>query len=391
MAQRVVLAMSGGVDSSVCARVLLDQGYDVVGLFMRTGVHQAESCDIDAPSPTSKTQGCCSAIDADDAQRVADRLDIPFHALNFEEDFSRIKDYFADEYLSGRTPNPCVVCNTWLKFGKLWDTAQQLEADFIATGHYAQVRPVDGVASLFRGVDPTKDQSYFLAGIDQRILDHIMFPIGHMQKTEVRQIAEQAKLGVHTKRDSQEICFVTTDYKDFLKQHRPNSNEPRGVIVEIGLLPGDPRQRSTTVVGEHAGISQYTVGQRKGLGIARGEPRYVLGVDPATQQVTIGPRELLDQHELLATQINWLGPTFPGESLRCQAQIRYRSTPKLATISWIEPSEVPNYRQNELWDRGRDSQRCLRVIFNEPQAGVTPGQAVVFYDGDRVLGGGWIA
>src|SRR5205814_1313637 len=202
MSGRVVLAMSGGVDSSVAAYLLKQQGYDVIGLFMRTGVHGPED-----GTPSHK-KGCCSALDAGDARRVADRLDIPFYALDFESDFARIIDYFADEYLSGRTPNPCVVCNSWLKFGQLWTYGRQLDADFIATGHYARLVHGDAGPELHRAGDPDKDQSYVLYGINRAVLPHLLFPLGGYRKDEVRAIARRAGLGVADKPDSVEICFV---------------------------------------------------------------------------------------------------------------------------------------------------------------------------------------
>src|SRR4051794_12895726 len=216
MPARVILAMSGGVDSSVAAHLLREQGYDVVGLFMRTGAHTDE--DHRTPNAAGsgdprraradRKKGCCSAVDAGDARRVADRLDMPFYALDFEQDFDRIIDYFADEYLAGRTPNPCVVCNTWLKFGKLWSYGKQLEADCIATGHYAQVVDQGSGPELHRAVDPDKDQSYVLYGLRRSILPHLLFPIGGYHKEQVRELARTAGLGVHDKPDSVEICFV---------------------------------------------------------------------------------------------------------------------------------------------------------------------------------------
>ncbi len=202
MAARVVLAMSGGVDSSVAAHLLRRQGYDVIGLFMRTGVHG------DADGRADHKKGCCSAVDAGDARRVADRLDIPFYALDFEGEFNRIIDYFADEYLAGRTPNPCVVCNNWLKFGQLWTYGRQLDADFIATGHYARVQHTDTGVELHRAADPDKDQSYVLYGLRREVLPHLLFPIGGYRKDEVRTLAREAGLGVADKPDSVEICFV---------------------------------------------------------------------------------------------------------------------------------------------------------------------------------------
>lgn len=366
MKGRVVLAMSGGVDSSVCASLLTEQGYEVIGLFMRTGTHAPTSCETTESAPTPadlrKIRGCCSALDAGDAQRVADRLNIPFYALNFQEEFTRIKDYFADEYFRGRTPNPCVVCNTWLKFGRLWEYAESVEADFIATGHYARVtRDANGV-QLRRGFDPSKDQSYFLFGLRYDILQRILFPIGEMNKQDVREIASSKGLGVHQKPDSQEICFVPTgDYQDFLRKHRPGYEEEAGQIVDT----------DGQVLAEHGGVSRFTIGQRKGLGIAVGEPRYVLNIEPETHRVVIGPRELLQQPTLTAERVNWLAAEPPTGPIRGQVQIRYLHRPAEARLEIEEGDKV-------------------RVHFDEPQSAITPGQAVVFYDGDRVLGGGWI-
>ncbi len=356
MPARVVLAMSGGVDSSVAAHLLQEQGYEVIGLFMRTGVHTAEE---DA-GPAHK-KGCCSAIDAGDARRVADRLDLPFYALDFERDFGRIMDYFADEYLAGRTPNPCVVCNNWLKFGKLWAYGKQLGADYVATGHYAQVIERDGRPELHRGADPDKDQSYVLAGLRRSLLPHLLFPIGGYRKEQVRARARDAGLGVHDKPDSVEICFVPEgDHAAFIRRRRPEA-VTAGVIV-------DP---SGKVLAEHDGIEQFTVGQRKGLGFAAGERRYVLRIVPEENQVVIGSREELLVRGLLAVRVNWLLEPEPDRPLACAAKIRYRHPAAPATVTPLEGS-------------------VARVEFAEDQSAVTPGQAVVFYDGPRVLGGGWI-
>src|SRR5438552_1648826 len=277
MAARVVLAMSGGVDSSVAAYLLKQQGYEVIGLFMRTGVHGA---DDDTPA---RKKGCCSAVDAGDARRVADRLDIPFYALDFERDFSRIIDYFADEYLAGRTPNPCVVCNNWLKFGKLWSYGKQLNADFIATGHYARSLTRNGQHELHRAVDPDKDQSYVLYGIRKSILPHLLFPIGGYRKEEIRAIARQAGLPVADKPDSVEICFVPDgDHGALIRRRRPGLTTAGHFVDTAG-----------NVLAAHAGIENYTIGQRKGLGFAAGTRRYVLQIVPSTKEVVIGDREEL--------------------------------------------------------------------------------------------------
>src|SRR5438270_1628114 len=278
MPGRVVLAMGGGVDSSAAAVLLKRQGYDVVGLFMRTGAHADDGGDQPRRSPDRK-KGCCSAIDAGDARRVADKLDIPFHALDFAAEFDRIIDYFADEYLRGRTPNPCVVCNTWLKFGRLWAFARQLGADFIATGHYAQVKQAPGGAELHKGIDPDKDQSYVLHGIKRDVLDHLLFPVGAYTKPEIRRIARDAGLGVADKPDSVEICFVPGgDHVDVVRKRRPGA-----------ALAGTVVERDGTVLGGHDGIDRFTVGQRKGLGVGGGgRKRFVLEIVPETRQVVVG-------------------------------------------------------------------------------------------------------
>ena len=354
MAARVVLAMSGGVDSSVAAYLLKNQGYEVVGLFMRTGVHAPDD------GGRAHKKGCCSALDAGDARRVADRLDIPFYALDFEQDFDRIIDYFADEYLAGRTPNPCVVCNNWLKFGKLWSFGKQLDADFIATGHYARVLTVDGEAQLHRAVDPDKDQSYVLHGIRRSVLPHLLFPLGGYRKEQVRAIARDAGLAVADKPDSVEICFVPDhDHAGLIRRRRPQ-RDTAGVV----------RDTSGKVLGPHDGYEQFTVGQRKGLGVAAGKRRYVLQIVPATHEVIVGDPEALLAGGLTAARVNWLIDP-PRAALACTAKIRYRHAPAPATVV-----ATP--------DGG------ARVTFAAPQSAITPGQAVVFYDGDRVLGGGWI-
>jgi tRNA-specific 2-thiouridylase len=355
MPKRVVLAMSGGVDSSVAAHLLKRQGYEVIGLFMRTGAHGR-----DEETPSHK-KGCCSAVDAGDARRVADRLDIPFYALDFEDDFNRIIDYFADEYLAGRTPNPCVVCNNWLKFGKLWSYGKQLEADYIATGHYVQQVIRDGRPELHRGADPDKDQSYVLFGLGRSLLPHLLFPVGGHHKDEVRAIAREAGLAVHDKPDSVEICFVPDgDHGELIRRRRPERATAGKIVDTAG-----------NVLAAHPGIENFTIGQRKKLGFAAGERRFVLEIVPAQNKVVVGDREELMASGLIASRVNWLLDEPPREPLRCAAKIRYRHTAAPATVT-------------ALPDGG------ARVSFAEPQSAVTPGQAVVLYEGPRVLGGGWI-
>ena len=423
---RVVLAMSGGVDSSVAAWLLREQGHDVVGLFMRHGQQPEESCPADG-SPFRK-QGCCTAADAADARRVADMLDIPFYAVNFEQEFARIVAYFVAEYTAGRTPNPCIVCNTWLKFGRLFDYADNIGADFVATGHYARLdsrlslressatfaerkatmpaceRPrqsncgaegkqecLPHEVALCRGLDETKDQSYVLFGIQRHLLPRLMFPVGEYRKEEIRRIAERLGLRVAGKRDSQEICFVPDqDHARFVRQHRPTIDTSGEIVTTDG-----------TVVGRHDGFERFTVGQRKGLRVALGEPRYVVRVEPDTHRVVLGTQEELARGELYAAEANWLteergegsgfrvqksqisnpeisnleiplpSPLSSLPSFHAQVKIRYRSRPAAATV--------------ELLPAGR-----FHVRFDEPCHAVAPGQAAVCYDGDRVLGGGWI-
>lgn len=351
---RVVLAMSGGVDSSVAAYLLKSQGYEVIGLFMRTGVQGAEQ---DGPA---HKKGCCSALDAGDARRVADRLDIPFYALDFEDDFGRIMDYFVDEYLAGRTPNPCAVCNTWLKFGKLWEYGQQLRADFIATGHYARIGLHEGEHRLQRGLDPDKDQSYVLFGLRRSILPHLLFPIGGYRKEQVRSMARELDLGVADKPDSVEICFVPgNDHAAFIRQRRPALQTAGNFVDAAG-----------NVLATHDGFERFTIGQRKGLGYAAGSRRYVLQIVPQTHEVVLGEKEDLLSSGLEVEKVNWLIEP-PEDSFRCSAKIRYRHQAARATVQ-----PLPNAR--------------AKVEFDDPQSAVTPGQAVVFYNDDQVLGGGWI-
>jgi tRNA-uridine 2-sulfurtransferase len=355
MAARVVLAMSGGVDSSVAAYLLQQQGYEVIGLFMRTGVHHAETDD----GPAHK-KGCCSALDAGDARRVADRLDMPFYALDFENDFGRVMDYFIAEYTSGRTPNPCIVCNTWLKFGKLWSYGKQLEADFIATGHYVRAATYEGQAGLCRAVDPAKDQSYVLYGLKRSLLPRLLFPIGGYPKDEVRALARAAGLAIADKPDSVEICFVPdNDHAAFIRRRAPDLQTAGNIVDTAGH-----------VLAPHAGFEKFTVGQRKGLGFGGAGRRYVLEIVPETREVVVGDRAELLASSLRASAVNWLIDV-PSAPLPCTAKIRYHHEAAPATVT-------------PLPDGG------ARVDFAAPQSAIAPGQAVVFYEGERVLGGGWI-
>lgn len=351
--------MSGGVDSSVAAALLLRDGYDVVGCFMRLGnpigVEIAETCDS---SGKSHKQGCCSVNDAADARRVADRLGIPLYVLNFQKDFGRVIDYFTSEYNRGRTPNPCVRCNDWLKFGRLDEYATAIGADFVASGHYARVEN----GQLLRGIDHSKDQSYVLFGVPTDHLARMLLPVGGFTKTRIREMAEELNLPVFDKPDSQEICFVPDqDYAGLLE--RRNGGLGEGEFVDTG----------GRVLGEHKGFQRYTIGQRRGLRLAMGKPVYVVGVEPDTGRVIVGDKEDLLATGLVADQINLISPAALSafDGLRCTAKIRYNADPVPATLLRIGDDQI-------------------RVTFDAPQTAVAPGQAVVCYDGDIVLGGGWI-
>lgn len=366
---RIVLAMSGGVDSSVAAYLLREAGHDVIGVFMRHGEEALAACKTEkSPGFTlpifnpraDHKQGCCSASDAEDARRVADRLQIPFYALNLQAEFKQIIDYFVDEYTRGRTPNPCVQCNNWLKFGKLFDYADSVGAEYVATGHYARLVPTEQGPALCRGVDDGKDQSYVLFGIERHLLPRMMLPVGDYKKPAIREIAAKIGLRVADKRDSQEICFVTSGHhSDFVRERRPGLDTSGEIVTTAG-----------EVVGRHPGIEGFTIGQRKGLGVAMGEPYFVVRIEPESRRVVIGRQDELGRSVVLADACNWhVDP--PAGEFRCTAKIRYNS-PAAPAVAEVLPGNR------------------LRVVFDEPRYGVSPGQAVVCYDGDRVLGGGWI-
>lgn len=369
---RVVLAMSGGVDSSVAAHLLLEQGHEVIGVFMRHGEESAAACETNANSIRSSLpilahrsdhkQGCCSASDAEDARRVAERLSVPFFALNLQADFRRIIDYFVAEYTHGRTPNPCVMCNQWIKFGRLFDYADSVGAEFVATGHYARlaVPPGETEPALGRAVDSDKDQSYVLFGIRRDLLSRMLLPVGDYHKPWIRETAQRLGLRVADKRDSQEICFVTSGHHgEFVRARRPGQSTAGDFVTTAGKI-----------VGQHEGIENYTIGQRRGLGVALGDRAFVVRIEPETRRVVLGTRDELQQTVLVARDWNWLIEE-PQTAFRCSAQIRYNSRDAACLA---EP--LPDGR----W----------RVTFADPRHGVAPGQAVVCYQSDRVLGGGWI-
>ncbi len=348
--------MSGGVDSSVAAALLKDQGHEVVGLFMRNGVQPA------AAAARGK-QGCCSLDDAADARRVAGILDIPFYAVDFSADFQSIIDGFADEYERGRTPNPCIRCNKLLKFGRLIDHADRLGAAYVATGHYGQVVQVGDRLSVGRPVDSSKDQSYVLFSLDQEQLSRTLLPLGHLEKTQVRDLAKKFALPVTDKPDSQEICFVPdNDYSGMLERLRPQT------IVE-----GEMVDTKGTVVGRHGGHQQFTIGQRKGIGGGFREPRYVVEIDAPNNRVVIGKRD-----QLLCVGLSMSELTFSGlnaddlkDGVDGLIQIRYQHLPMEATATLTSEHEVD-------------------IRFHEPLPSVTPGQAAVFYIGTSIAFGGYI-
>jgi len=352
--KRVFVAMSGGVDSSVAACLLKEAGYDCSGVFMCFG----------QPGRKGRNhRACCSPEDALDAKEVAQCLGIKFAVLNFQQDIERIIDYFVNEYKQGRTPNPCIVCNSMLKFGRLMEYASALEVDYVATGHYAQIRSINGQTRLARGKDKSKDQSYALFNISRKNLGHVVLPLGEYTKPKVRELAVKMNLPVRDKVESQEICFVgDNDYGRLVAERLPEVFKSGDVVDSGG--------RS---LGKHTGIYQYTIGQRRGLGIAGGEPIYVIRLDKATNTVVLGTRAELMQRRLTADRINWLIDPAPAEPFRCVIQIRYNHRGADGMVT-------PLYNGTRVI-----------VDFDESVNAITPGQAAVFYDDDQnVIGGGWI-
>jgi len=367
--ETIAVAMSGGVDSSAVAAMLRAQGHTLIGLTLQLWNQRRLAGHEGIPEAV---QGrCCSIDDVYDARRVAEHLEIPYYVVNQEARFeAEVVRPFVSEYLAGRTPIPCTLCNNHLKFDQLLTTARQIGADRIATGHYARNRydEARGRWILSRPEDKTKDQTYFLFGLTQEQLSRTMFPLGEMRKPAVRVMASEAGLNVAAKPDSQEICFIPGgDYSRFLAAYLDEQGE------ELPDSSGELVTAAGEVVGRHGGIQNFTVGQRKGLGLTSANPLYVLQIHPDSHRVTVGADEALMTRELRADRVNWISVAGlrPGETMRVQIKIRHRHEPAWAT----------------LWSDGGES---ALAEFDEPQRAVTPGQSAVFYQGDEVVGGGWI-
>jgi len=359
MSPRVLVAMSGGVDSSVAAALLRNQGYEVIGVAMRLAPEPP-------PSSTPRRRGtCCSHDDFEDARRVAERLDFPFYVIDLRAEFhARVIGNFVSEYLSGRTPNPCVMCNREIKFDRLWQRAAALEADFVATGHYARIeRDQTGRFHLLRAFNESKDQSYFLFTLGQREMARTLFPLGNLSKTEVRVLARSLGLANADKPESQEICFVPDgNYAAFVSRN----------ALSDQILAGSVRDSRGRELGRHSGIHQFTVGQRRGLGIASGAPLYVRAIDSVTGDITVGSRDSLVSPGLIAGSVHLTHPdNVSAGEVAVTVKIRSRYPQLPATLQIIDQAQA-------------------QVRFPSGGPAVTPGQACVFYRDDEVLGGGII-
>ncbi len=365
---KIAVAMSGGVDSSAAAAILKEQGHDLVGFTMQLW-NQRRGINVDENGEPLPSR-CCSLDDVYDARRVAEELGFPFYVLNLEKEFERdVVQPFVNSYLNGETPIPCVACNSRLKFASLDKLAVSLGCEKVATGHYARVEfdETNQRYRLLRGLDPQKDQSYFLWELTQDQLSRALFPLGELSKNDARQAARDNQLAVAEKKESQEICFVPDgDYAGFIDRYLEAEAQTDRVPAA-----GEIVTSSGTVLGTHTGIHRYTVGQRRGIGISQPRPLYVLKINTEENQVVVGGDEELLSNEFTAAGVNWIALDDPTEDVRAEVRVRYRHNAAAATIT---PSPI-----------GR-----VQVTFDEPQRAITPGQATVFYRGEQVLGGGWI-
>ena len=354
--KRAVVAMSGGVDSSVAAALMVEQGYDVIGLMMRLWSEDGKEMD----------NRCCTPEQIDDARHIAGSLGIPFYVVDVKNYFrDTIVDFYLEEHSKGRTPNPCIECNREIRFNWLYEKAMALNADYLVTGHYAQIKPSEDqkMLELHTGIDTNKDQSYVLHMLDQEHLAHVLFPVGGISKPEVRKLAEKFNLPVAGKGDSMDLCFLSgEDYRKFLQRHVPDINQPGPIYNSAG-----------TLLGEHTGLPNYTIGQRKGLGVTSPDPLFVLRKSAADNALILGDRSDVVTHQLAVRKISWVAGTPPHpEKFSAEVKIRYKARPIPATV-------YPQSADTAL------------IEFDEPVFGATPGQGAVFYDGTNCLGGGLIS
>ena len=354
--KKVVIGMSGGVDSSVAAYLLKEQGYDVIGVTMQIWQEDKDY--------TEREGGCCSLSAVDDARRVANKIGIPFYVMNFRDSFKeKVIDYFVQEYIDGKTPNPCIACNKHLKFDELLRKAQGIGADYVATGHYAKIeQDENGRYLLIRSDDDRKDQTYALYNFTQEQLAHTLMPCGEYTKDRIREIAKEIGLSVYNKKDSEEICFIPdNNHGRYISEARP-----------LEVVPGNFVDKNGNILGQHKGIVYYTIGQRKGLGIALGRPVFVTDINPRTNEVVLGPEEDIFKTDLVAKDVNFIPFDKLEEPITVEAKVRYSGKPAEAVISPLRDGKA-------------------KVSFKEKQRAITKGQSVVFYQGNKVVGGGIIA